>query len=257
MPVSKLDLSKEFVGRRALVTGGSRGIGAATAQRLLDGGAKVVVVARSRHEQTPTDATFVSGDVTTNDGAKKLGEEAVKILGGLDILVNNAASARAFLQGIETIPDEDWIETVNSCYLSAVRVTNAVLSALKQSSVGAIVNVSSGGYAAFPTPLPHYVSAKAALNKYSHFLSKELAPHKIRVNIVTPGMVVTPGADALREQFLTAAGLPPEAAKGMVPLGRLGQPQEIAEAIAFLVSDRGEWVTGTNLFVDGGIMTTA
>jgi NAD(P)-dependent dehydrogenase (short-subunit alcohol dehydrogenase family) len=97
MSQSVLDLSKEFAGRRALVTGGSRGIGAAIAQRLLDGGASVVVVARNRHEQTPAGATFIKGDILTLEGCKKLVDESIKALGGLDILVNNAAAAELVL----------------------------------------------------------------------------------------------------------------------------------------------------------------
>src|ERR1700730_10540925 len=94
MSNSVLDLSREFADRRVLVTGGSRGIGAAIAQRLLDGGASVVVVARNRHEQTPKGATFIKGDILTPEGCKKLVAESIKALGGLDILVNNAAAAK-------------------------------------------------------------------------------------------------------------------------------------------------------------------
>src|SRR5258708_27386903 len=132
MSNSVLDLSKEFAGRRVLVTGGSRGIGAAIAQRLLDGGASVVVVARSRHEQTPARATFIKGDIRTPDGCKKLVEESIKVLGGLDILVNNAAAAKLILPNSEAITDGDWEETIASNFLSAVRITNAALPTLKQ-----------------------------------------------------------------------------------------------------------------------------
>jgi NAD(P)-dependent dehydrogenase (short-subunit alcohol dehydrogenase family) len=253
MSKSVLDLSKEFVGRRALVTGGSRGIGAAIAQRLLDAGATVVVTARSRHEQTPIGATYFPGDILTNEGATKIGAEALRILGGLDILVNNAAAARVHLPGSEAIPDDEWQDAVNSNYLSAVRVTNAVLPALRESSAGTIINISSGGVTPLPAPLMHYGAAKAALNAYSRGLAKELAPARIRVNIVTPGGVVTPGGDVIRKEFTAAMGLPPEAAAALVPLGRLGQPEEIAEMVAYLASDRASWITGHNYYVDGGM----
>jgi NAD(P)-dependent dehydrogenase (short-subunit alcohol dehydrogenase family) len=127
MSQSVLDLSKEFAGRRALVTGGSRGIGAAIAQRLLDGGASVVVVARNRHEQTPAGATFIKGDILTPEGCKKLVDESIKALGGLDILVNNAAAAQLVLPNSEAISDAIWQETIASNLLSVVRVTNAAL----------------------------------------------------------------------------------------------------------------------------------
>jgi NAD(P)-dependent dehydrogenase (short-subunit alcohol dehydrogenase family) len=253
MSKSILDLSKEFAGRRALVTGGSRGIGAAIGQRLLDAGATVAVTARSRHEQTPKNATFFTGDILTYEGARKIGEEALRILGGLDILVNNAAAARVHLPNSEAIPDDEWVDAVNSNYLSAVRVTKALLPALRQSKSGTIINISSGGVTPFPGPLMHYGAAKAALNAYSRALAKELAPVKIRVNIVTPGGVVTPGGDVIRKNFMDALKLPAEAAATLVPLGRLGQPEEIAEMVAYLASDRASWITGHNYYVDGGM----
>ena len=101
---SKLDLSKEFSGRRALITGGTRGIGAAIAQRLLDAGAQVVVSARSRNEATPAAATFIAGDVGTNEGAQAIATEALAALGGLDILVNNAGVQPPFTEGRRRSP---------------------------------------------------------------------------------------------------------------------------------------------------------
>ena len=243
--------TQEFKGRRALVTGGSRGIGAAIAQRLLDGGATVVITARSHNEAAPKHATFIPGDVSTNEGAKKIAAEAIKVLGGLDILVNNAGATRVFLQGTASIPDDEWLDSLNINFLSAVRMANAVLPALKESKAGAIVNISSGGAAVPAAPLLHYVAAKAALNIYSSGLASELAPNKIRVNVVTPGFVVTPGADEVRKVFTEALKVPAEQLF-KVPLGRPGQPRDIAELVAFLVSDRAEWITGQNYFVNGG-----
>ena len=255
MSNSVLDLSKEFAGRRALVTGGSRGIGAAIAQRLLDGGATVAVAARSPHEQTPKNAIFIKGDILTQEGSKKIVDESVQALGGLDLLVNNAAAAKLILPNSEAIPDSEWVETIASCLLSAVRITNAALPTLKQSKEAAILMISSGSDLPGGGPLVHYGASKAGLKYYSKALAKELgASHKIRVNTVTPGGVETPGGDEIRNQLMAAMGLPPEAAASQVPLGRLGLPTDIAEASVFLLSPRASWITGIDLHVNGGLL---
>jgi NAD(P)-dependent dehydrogenase (short-subunit alcohol dehydrogenase family) len=253
MSNSVLDLSREFADRRVLVTGGSRGIGAAIAQRLLDGGASVVVVARNRHEQTPKGATFIKGDILTPEGCKKIVEESIKVLGGLDILVNNAAAAKLRLPNSEAITDADWQETIASNLLSAVRITNAALPTLKQAKDASILVISSGSDLPGNGPLLHYGSSKAALNYYTKALAKELgAANKIRVNTVTPGGVETPGGDIIRNEIMAAMGAPPGAAAAMVPLGRLGLPSDIAEASVFLLSPHAIWITGQNFHVNGG-----
>src|ERR1700722_6182905 len=162
MSKSVLDLSKEFAGRRALVTGGSKGLGAAIAQRLLDGGPTVVVTARSNTDETPKGAKFIKGDVSTNEGAKAIAAETLKALGGIDIIINNAGAARVHLQGTASIPDAEWQDALDMNFLSAVRVTNALLPALKESKSGAIVNLSSGGAAWVLGPVGHLGAAKAA-----------------------------------------------------------------------------------------------
>src|ERR1700729_128278 len=127
---SHLDLSKEFEGRRALVTGGSRGIGAATAQRLLDGGATVVVTSRNTHAETPKGATYIAGDTRTLEGAQKVAKDAIAKLGGLDILVNSAGAARVILPASTAIPDDEWVDSLNINFLSSLRITYAVLEEL-------------------------------------------------------------------------------------------------------------------------------
>lgn len=107
-----LNYATEFQGKKALITGGSRGIGAATAQRLLDGGATVVVTARAHHAQTPAGATFLACDVSTLAGATAVAEEALRLLGGLDILVNNAGAATPRMPSSATITDEDWLDSL-------------------------------------------------------------------------------------------------------------------------------------------------
>jgi NAD(P)-dependent dehydrogenase (short-subunit alcohol dehydrogenase family) len=256
--MSILDLFKEFAGFRVLVTGGSRGIGAGIAQRLIDGGAAVAVTARARHDQTPAKAVFIQGDLRSKQGVDIIAAQAIKQLGGLDILVNNAGAARVHLPGSTAIPDEEWVDSLNINLLAVVRMVNATLPALKQSKSAAIVNISAVPTNAPPPPLAHYVAAKAGMNAYTRSLSAEFAALKIRVNAVTPGGVVTPGGDEVRRTITDALKIPPEALLSKIPLGVFGQPEDLAEFVSLVVSPtRGRWITGQNFYIDGGMSGAA
>jgi NAD(P)-dependent dehydrogenase (short-subunit alcohol dehydrogenase family) len=246
------DLSHEFAGRRAVVTGGTKGIGAAIAQRFLDAGGTVVVTARSESEDTPAGAAFITSDLRSNDGATQFAAKALEVLGGLDILVNNAGAARVHLGGAVSIPDEEWVDSLNINFLSAIRVTNAFLPALRESSHAAIINLAAGATSAAPGPLLQYVAAKQALITYTKGLAQELAPSGIRANVVTPGPVVTPGSDVIRDTIAGAMGVTSDVLVSQVPLRRNGEAFEVAEMAALLASDRGSWLTSANFFVDGG-----
>lgn len=245
-----LDFSKELSGRRALVTGGTRGIGAAIAQRLLDAGAKVVVAARTRSDDTPKAATFVAGDLTTSEGVEAIATQALAALGGLDILVNNAGGAQAFLQGSWTILDQAWHDSFALNTFAAIRLTNAVLPALRASKTAAVVNISSAAASMPFGPFAHYGAAKAALEYYSRTLAMELAPSGIRVNVVSPGVIATPGSEEFAK---TTPGFSAEDWTRNIPLGRIGATEDIAETVALLASDRGKFLTGANYRVDGGM----
>ena len=117
---------------------------------------------------------------------------------------------------------------------------------------GAIVNISTVTSLTLPAPLAHYGAAKAALNAYGKALAAELAPAGIRVTTIIPGNVLTPGGDAIRQNFADAMDVSLADITAGVPLGRPGDPRDIAEAVAYLVSDRAQWITGTTLVVDGG-----
>jgi NAD(P)-dependent dehydrogenase (short-subunit alcohol dehydrogenase family) len=169
--------------------------------------------------------------------------------GGLDILVNNAGGASGFPQGVASIPDEDWQSAIALNLFAAIRLTNALLPALRESQAGAIVNISSGAATMSVGAIAHYAAAKAALNSYSRALAIDLAPHKVRVNVVSPGPVTTPGS----REFSEALGAPPDLFAKEIPLGRYGAPEDVAEMVALLTSDRGTWMTGGILNVDAGM----
>ncbi|MGH8126449.1 MAG: oxidoreductase [Rhodanobacteraceae bacterium] len=247
---NQLDLSKELIGRRVLVTGGTRGIGAAIAQRLLDAGAQVAVAARTSHSDAPAAATFVAGDLTASEGVEAIATQAIAALGGLDILVNNAGGGGAFLGGSWTIPDKAWHDSFALNLFAAIRVTNAVLPALRESGAAAIVNISSAAAAMPFAPSAHYGAAKAALEYYSRTLAVELAPSGIRVNAVSPGVISTPGSEEFSK---TTPGFSPDDWLRSIPLGRIGAAEDIAEVVALLVSNRGKFLTGANYRVDGGM----
>ncbi|GAA3160839.1 MULTISPECIES: oxidoreductase [Streptomyces] len=244
--------TQELAGKRALVTGGSRGIGAAVVRQLLGAGAEVLTTARSATGTVPEGAAFVEADVRTRAGAEALAEAAREVLGGVDILVDNAGGARPH-PSASTIPDEEWQNALDLNYLAAVRLDSLLVPGMRERRSGVIVHVSSAAVPTSAPPFLHYTAAKAALENYSRGLALELAPFGIRVNTVTPGRTATPGGEATREQWARlGADSGRTAAVATPPLGRDGEPDDIAHAVLFLVSDRAGWLTGSNLVVDGG-----
>lgn len=242
--------TREFTGKRALVTGGSRGIGAAIVRQLLDAGAEVLTTARSRTSTVPEGAAFVEADVRTRAGAKAIAEAAQEALGGVDILVNNAGGARPF-ENAWAIPDEEWQDQLDLNYLASVRLDSLLTPGMRERRSGAVVHVSTAAVPTSAPPFLHYTAAKAALQNYSRGLALELAPFGVRVNAVSPGRTTTPGGEATRERWASLDGGPGRD-NAAPPLGHDGQPDDIANAVLFLISDRASWLTGGNLTVDGG-----
>jgi NAD(P)-dependent dehydrogenase (short-subunit alcohol dehydrogenase family) len=241
--------TRELAGKRALVTGGSRGIGAAVVRQLLAAGAEVLTTARSATSTVPEGASFVEADVRTRAGAEALASAAREVLGGVDVLVHNVGGARPY-QGALAIPDEEWQDALDLNYLASVRLDSLLVPGMRERGSGVIVHVSSAAVPTAAPPFLHYVAAKAALETYSRGLALELAPAGVRVNTVTPGRTATPGGEATRQQWAQLDEAP--GATNTPPLGRNGQPDDIADAVLFLVSDRACWLTASNLVVDGG-----
>lgn len=242
---------RELAGKRAVVTGGSRGIGAAVVRRLLDAGAEVLTTARSRASTVPQGAAFVAADVRTRAGAEAVAEAAHEVLGGVDILVGNAGGARPFRHARD-IPDEEWQEQLDLNFLASVRLDSLLTPGMRERRSGAVVHVSTAAAPTSAPPFLHYTAAKAALRNYSRGLALELAPFGVRVNTVSPGRTATPGGEATRRAWEALVEEGPGQDSTAPPLGREGRPDDIADAVLFLVSDRSSWLTGQNLTVDGG-----
>ncbi|WP_328457226.1 oxidoreductase [Amycolatopsis sp. NBC_00438] len=241
-----------IAGKRALVTGGSRGIGAAVVRRLLDAGAEVLTTARSATSTVPEGASFVEADVRTRAGAEALAAAAEQVLGGVDVLVHNAGGARPYADS-SAIPDEGWQDALALNYLASVRLDSLLVPGMRERGSGTVVHISSAAVLTPIGPFLHYTAAKAALENYSRGLALELAPLGVRVNAVSPGRTATPGGETTREQWASLGVAPGETnAEDTTPLGRDGRPEDIADAVLFLVSDRASWLTGRNLIVDGG-----
>lgn len=242
--------TRDLKGKRALVTGGSRGIGAAIVRQLLDAGADVLTTARSATSTASKGATFVEADVRTRAGAEAIAAVAQETLGGVDILVHNAGGAQPH-PGALAISDEEWQNALDLNFLSSVRLDALLAPGMRERRSGVIVHVSSAAVPTMAPPFLHYTTAKAALENYSRGLALELAPFGVRVNSVSPGRTATPGGEATRKQWARINEGPGQDTTAP-PLGRDGQPDDIANAVLFLISDRASWLTGSNLVVDGG-----
>jgi len=251
-------------GARVLVTGGTRGIGAATARRLAEAGAEVVVAARTAPDSPGTGpCRFVAADIAIADGVAALAGQALDLLGGLDVLVSNAGGQTHRPEGVLSFSDEDWQHDLDVNLLSAVRLDRALLPAMiAQGRGGAIVHVGSNA-ARLPRPasLP-YTAAKAALTAYSKGLANEVGRHGIRVNVVLPGLIRTEALDTRIASLARQADAEPEAvldrtvAAMDIPLGRAGTADEAAQLITFLVSPAASYLTGSQFTVDGGLLPT-
>lgn len=247
----------ELKGKVALVTGASSGIGRATAEALADCGARVAInfhsnesgaaEARNKIVAAGGNAVIVQADVTNSAEVRALILRTEEQLGPIDILVNNAGSLVERARLLE-LSEERWDEVINLNLKSAFLCSRAVAGSMIERKSGAIINVSSiAGRNGGALGSIHYSTAKGGLITFTKGLAKELAPHGVRVNAVSPGVIDTP----FHEQFST-----PEMMKGyvnVIPMGRVGSPAEVAQVIVFLASE-ASYLCGETIEINGGML---
>jgi 3-oxoacyl-[acyl-carrier protein] reductase len=232
-------------GKNALVTGASRGIGRAIAVELARAGAAVVVGYRSGKDEAEALAAEIGGravqaDVSDADDARRLVEEA----GDVDVLINNAGLTRDGL--LARMPDDDWRTVIETNLSSVFYTCRAVCRPMMKKRSGSIVNVSSIVGVHGNWGQTNYAASKAGIIGFTKSLARELGSRNVRANVVAPGYVRTQLTDVLPEEA-TAAMLQ------NTPLGRLGDPADVAGAVRFLCSDEASFITGDVLLVDGGL----
>jgi NAD(P)-dependent dehydrogenase (short-subunit alcohol dehydrogenase family) len=248
-------------GKRALISGGTRGMGAASAALLTRLGSHVLVAGRGRPDGV--DQAFITADASTSDGVREIADAVIGELGGIDVIVHCVGASFGKPGGLLALSDADWDAALSTNLLAAVRIDRALLPLMVEQRSGSIVHVSSAQWKRPHPGSPAYGPAKAALVSYSKVLATEFAPYGIRANVVTPGFIATSLAEQRIEQIRESIDGTREQALaqllitiGGVPLGRAGEPAEVAALIAFLASDASSYITGTEIVIDGGNLQT-
>ena len=247
----------DLLGKVALVTGASTGIGRATAETLAASGARVAINFH-RNEAGAAEvcaeitraggkAVAIRADVTRGCEVQSLVKQTVAAFGPIDILINNAGSLIERLKILD-LTEKRWDEVINLNLKSAFLCCQAVAASMMERKAGVIINVSSiAGRNGGALGSIHYSTAKGGLITFTKGLAKEMAPYGVRVNAVSPGVIATP----FHEQFSS-----PEMMKtyvGMIPLGRVGRPADVSSVIAFLASDAAGYLAGETIEINGGM----
>jgi NAD(P)-dependent dehydrogenase (short-subunit alcohol dehydrogenase family) len=258
------DPRAEFSGKRVLVTGGTKGAGEAMVRRLAAGGATVATTARSGRPDDLPVALFIEADLSTEAGAATVAETVLSELGGVDIIVHNVGGSKTPGGGFAAATDAFWLDELNLNLLAAVRLDRLLVPQMIEREMGVVVHISSiqRQLPLYDSTTP-YAAAKAALSAYSKALSKEIGPKGVRVNSIAPGWIYTTAAEAMVKRLAANGNTDEETARqgivsalGGIALGRPAFPQEIAELVAFLASDRASAIHGAEYVIDCGTIPT-